>query len=98
MICRNKKSAILATPVKIIYKAEDEMADVEKFNNFAAYIQKEIGQEALDKKAIDDGVKKGLVLLSLLLGFRGERQERNQGRRFEVRDYRPTQYLLLESY
>ena len=59
MICRNKKSAILATPVKIIYKAEDEMADVEKFNNFAAYIQKEIGQEALDKKAIDDGVKKG---------------------------------------
>lgn len=59
MICRNKKSAILATPVKIIYRAEDEMADVEKFNNFADYIQKEIGQEALDKKAIDDGVKKG---------------------------------------
>ncbi|MEG2451040.1 MAG: hypothetical protein RSB09_04825, partial [Clostridia bacterium] len=59
MICRNKKSAILAAPVKIIYKAEDEMADVEKFNNFATYIQKEIGQEALDKEAIDDGVKKG---------------------------------------
>lgn len=59
MICRNKKSAILASPVKIIYKAEDYMADVEKFNNFADYIQKEIGQEALDKKAIDDGVKKG---------------------------------------
>ena len=59
MICRNKKSAILASPVKIVYKAEDYMADVEKFNNFAEYIQKEIGQEALDKKAIDDGVKKG---------------------------------------
>ena len=59
MICRNKKSAILATPVKIVYKAEDEFADVEKFNRFADYIQKEIGQEALDKKAIDDGVKKG---------------------------------------
>ena len=59
MICRNKKSAILASPVKIVYKAEDYMADVEKFNNFADYIQKEIGQEALDKKAIDDGVKKG---------------------------------------
>lgn len=59
MICRSKKSAILSTPVKIIYKAENESADVEKFNNFAAYIQKEIGQEALDKKAIDDGVKKG---------------------------------------
>lgn len=59
MICRNKKSSILATPVKIIYKAEDDMADVEKFNNFAAYIQKEIGQESLDKQAINDGVIKG---------------------------------------
>ena len=59
MICRNKKSAILATPVKIIYRADDENVNTEKFNNFADYIQKEIGQEALDKKAIDDGVKKG---------------------------------------
>ena len=59
MICRNKKSAILSVPVKIVYRAEDIMADVEKFNRFADYIQKEIGQEALDKKAIDDGVKKG---------------------------------------
>lgn len=59
MICRNKKSSILATPVKIVFRAEDEMADVEKFNRFAEYIQKEIGQESLDKKAIDDGVKKG---------------------------------------
>lgn len=59
MICRNKKSAILSTPVKIIYRAEDEMANVERFNNFADYIQKEIGQESLDKKAINDGVIKG---------------------------------------
>lgn len=59
MICRGKKSAITAAPVRIIYRAEDETVDVEKFNNFAAYIQKEIGQEGLDKKAIDDGVKKG---------------------------------------
>lgn len=59
MICRSKKSAILATPVKIIYRAEDENADVEKFNRFAEYIQKEIGQEALDKKGINDGVIKG---------------------------------------
>lgn len=59
MICRNKKSAILSTPVKIVYRAEDSMADVERFNRFANYIQKEIGQESLDKKAIDDGVKKG---------------------------------------
>lgn len=59
MICRNKKSAITSVPVKIIYRAEDETVDVEKFNNFADYIQKEIGQEGLDSNAIDDGVKKG---------------------------------------
>ncbi len=59
MICRSKKSAILSTPVKIIYRAEDETANVEKFNNFADYIQKEIGQESLDKKAVNDGVIKG---------------------------------------
>ena len=59
MICRNKKSAILSTPVKIIYQAEDDAVDVEKFNRFGCYIQKELGQESLDKKAIDDAVKKG---------------------------------------
>lgn len=59
MICRNKKSAILSTPVRLVYQAESESVDAEKFNHFASYIQKEIGQEALDKKAIDDGVKKG---------------------------------------
>lgn len=59
MICRNKKAAILSTPVKIIYQSEHFGADVDRFNHFADYIQKELGQEALDKKAIDDGVKKG---------------------------------------
>lgn len=59
MICRNKKAAILSTPVKIIYQSEHIGADVDRFNHFAEYIQKELGQEALDKKAIDNGVKKG---------------------------------------
>ena len=59
MICRSKKSAIAAAPVRIVYKAENDMVNVEKFNNFAAYIQSELGQEALDKKAISDGVIKG---------------------------------------
>ena len=59
MICRNKKSAILSVPVKIVYKAEDMSVDVEAFNNFAEYIQKEIGIDALDKKAINDAVVKG---------------------------------------
>lgn len=59
MFCRNKKSAILSTPVKIIYKAEDESVDVDRFNRFSEYIQKELNQDAYDKKAIDSGVKKG---------------------------------------
>ena len=59
MICRNKKSAILSTPVKIVYTAERPDVDVEKFNRFAEYIQKELGQEALDKEAVQDGVVKG---------------------------------------
>ena len=89
MICRNKKSAILSVPVKIIYRAEDDMADVEKFNRFADYIQKELGQDALDKKAIRRRREEGFVLLPLL-GFRSQRQGRNQGRRSPLRDYRPS--------
>lgn len=59
MICRSKKSAILSTPVKLVYTAEDENADTERFNRFAEYIGKELGQEGLDKQAIHDGVIKG---------------------------------------
>lgn len=59
MICRNKKSAILSTPIKLVYRAEDENVDADKFTRFAEYILKELGQENLDKKAIDDAVKKG---------------------------------------
>lgn len=59
MICRSKKSVILSTPVRIVYKSYDDQADVERFNRFSDYIQKELGQEALDKKGIDCAVKKG---------------------------------------
>ncbi len=62
MICRNKKSAILSAPVRLVYKTadrKDDAVDVERFNRFAEYIQKELGQEGLDKKAIHDAVRKG---------------------------------------
>lgn len=59
MICRNKRSAILSTPVRCYYQASDERIDVERFNRFAEYIQKEIGQEELDKRGVDSAVKKG---------------------------------------
>lgn len=59
MICRNKKSAILAKRLRLVYKAENTAVNVDKFNEFAAYVLKELGQDALDKLAIDDAVKKG---------------------------------------
>lgn len=62
MICRNKKSAILSAPVRLVYTSSDQDVAVEKFNRFAEYIQKELGQEALDKEAIDHGVKKGCYI------------------------------------
>lgn len=59
MICRNKKSAILATPYRIVYKSDNKQADVKRFNDFSDYITKEYGQERLDRRAVYDGVKKG---------------------------------------
>lgn len=62
MICRNKKSAILSAPVRLIYKTAANLGrevNTERFNRFAAYIQRELGQEELDKRAIHDAVRKG---------------------------------------
>lgn len=62
MICRNKKSAILSAPVRLIYRAADDVdreINVEKFNRFGAYIQRELGQEELDKRAIHMATIKG---------------------------------------
>ncbi|MBE6674961.1 MAG: hypothetical protein E7596_07625 [Ruminococcaceae bacterium] len=59
MICRSKKSSILSTPVKILYKSYDSQADMDKLNSFAEFIQNELNQEGLDKLAVDDGIKKG---------------------------------------
>lgn len=59
MICRSKKSSILSTPVKIAYKSYSCGTDVEKLNDFAQYVLNELGQDSLDRLAIDDGIKKG---------------------------------------
>ena len=41
--CRSKKASILATPVRLVYKAEtaQDQTLIERFNDFADYIQKE---------------------------------------------------------
>ena len=59
MICRNKKAAILASKVRILYRSDDNDADVDKFNEFASFVGKEMDQDGLDKRAVEDGVKKG---------------------------------------
>lgn len=59
MICRNKKAAILSSPVRIIYKCYKAEVEVDKFNRFSEYVLKELKQDKLDKDAIDDAVKKG---------------------------------------
>lgn len=59
MIVRNKKSGILSSPVKLLFKGEREDDKVQMFNDFVEYIQKEMRQEDLDDKAVWDGVVKG---------------------------------------
>ena len=59
MICRNKKSSILSTPVRILYKSYSEGTDIDKLNSFVESMEKELDQEGLDRLALDDGVKKG---------------------------------------
>lgn len=58
MICRNKKSAILASPLRIVYEAEDG-SDAGKITRFCEYIMKEMGHRAIDRRAVDAAVKKG---------------------------------------
>jgi len=59
MICRLKKSAILSTPVRIIYKCGDKSVDTDTLNDFSAHILKEIDQDSIDREAIDEATKKG---------------------------------------
>lgn len=61
MICRNKKAAILTTPVRCIYKSDTD-EEVSALNDFALYIDKELGQERIDREAVDSGVKKGTAI------------------------------------
>lgn len=59
MICRNKRSNLLSTPVRLVYQTEDGSNAGEKFTHFTEYIEKEIGVKKLDAKAVKDGVVKG---------------------------------------
>lgn len=62
MICRSKKSSILSTPVRLVYEADDPNVDIERFNNFAEYILKEMDIASLDKRAVQNGIIEGTYI------------------------------------
>ena len=59
--CRSKKASILSKPVRLNYKAEtaQDQQLIQRFNDFADYIQKEIGQKELDRRGMRDAVVEG---------------------------------------
>lgn len=54
LIVENKVSNVLGSPVKLNFIGENHQ-DTSMFTRFAEYQQKEMGQEALDEKACEDG-------------------------------------------
>lgn len=59
MVCRSKKASILSTPLRIIYKSYTQGIDISKLNSFANGLLIELGQNRLDRLALDDAIKKG---------------------------------------
>lgn len=65
MICRNKKSSILSTPVRCVYAAAGGKVDVTELNDFSLYLDREMGMDQLDRQAVDCAVKKGTAIWHL---------------------------------
>ena len=59
MNCNNKKSQVLSSPIKIVYKCDNTNISVDKFNRFAEYQQARLKQDEINNKAVLDGIVKG---------------------------------------
>ena len=59
MMCRNKKSAVASSPVKLHYTTDDLESDTTLFDQFTQYMVKELKQDEADSRALSDAVKKG---------------------------------------
>lgn len=67
MICNNKKSQVLSSPIKLVYKASESIspqennktAIVERFNHFAEYQQSRLKQNDINNRIALDGMIKG---------------------------------------
>lgn len=62
MIVRSKKSLILASKARIHYEAELSEVDLTALNDFADYMVKEIGQEELDREAVQEACVEGTYI------------------------------------
>lgn len=62
MIVRSKKSFILASKARIHYEAEISEVDLTALNDFADYMVKEIGQEELDREAVQEACVEGTYI------------------------------------
>ena len=63
MNINNKKSQVLSSPIKIVYKSENKNADVDRFNRFAAYELARLKQEEMNNQAVLDAEIKGSFCL-----------------------------------
>ena len=63
MNINNKKSQVLSSPIKIVYKSENRNADVDRFNRFAAYELARLKQEEMNNQAVLDAEIKGSFCL-----------------------------------
>lgn len=61
MIVRNKKAGILSNKTAFVYNCSDPQK-AKQFNYFGNYITKELGQEKLDRSAVQDGAVKGTYI------------------------------------
>lgn len=63
MNINNKKSQVLSSPIKIVYKSENKNADIDRFNRFAAYQLARLKQEEMNNQAVLDAEIKGSFCL-----------------------------------
>lgn len=62
MIIDAKTSNVTSTPIKLLYKSSDLLQKTTKWNKFAEYQMRKMGQEKANRKAVLDGYVKGTFI------------------------------------
>lgn len=58
-ICRNKRSMLTASPIRLVYHSLENPEKASEFTEFAAFMSKEMELDELDSKSARDAVLKG---------------------------------------